>query len=298
MIWLDPIPLEEDIAKAYQEYFTHELISPGGESRRTFRRRVGDRMRAAYMSHRFKYSADAKMPFQWLLALPIIISRLQCDILDIPLRYLAVPVKGRMLDVGCGDGSVVKLAQNLGWDAEGLDFDPEAVKTAQRKGLKVGVGRVADQHYDQGSFDLVLMNHVIEHIHAPIQTLIELKRILKSTGTLVIRTPNADSWGHRYFGPAWAALDPPRHLYLFNGKNLVNLVERAGFPKYTISSTLSSTPFVFHQSRLILKSGHGDMTHSARLRDTVYDYAAVGVEMLMRMRNPLVASELLLEAHK
>ncbi|MBV8137389.1 MAG: methyltransferase domain-containing protein [Deltaproteobacteria bacterium] len=57
--------------------------------------------------------------------------RVESDDLDIPLRYLAVPKRGRVLDVGCGAGSVVKLASDLGWEAEGVDFDPKAVQTCE-----------------------------------------------------------------------------------------------------------------------------------------------------------------------
>src|ERR1039458_5907464 len=192
LLWLDPMPLEEDIGMAYETYFTHAApedmpppAPPGA------RRRVAELCRSAYGAWRFNYGDDADKPLRWLFALPILLSRIECDGLDIPLRYLAVPEKGRMLDVGCGDGSVLKLAQELGWNAEGVDFDAQAVNTARRKGLSVRLGGLAKQRYPDESFDLVLMSHVIEHVHDPLATLREVRRVLRVGGTLAVTTPNA-----------------------------------------------------------------------------------------------------------
>ncbi len=299
LLWLDPMPFEEDIGIAYESYFTHAapentLPPPPPGALRS----AAELCRSAYRAWRFNYGDDAGKPLRWLLALPILLSRIECDWLDIPLRYLAVPEKGRMLDVGCGDGSVLKLAQELGWNAEGVDFDAQAVDAARRKKLSVKLGHLAEQRYPDESFDLVLMSHAIEHVHDPLGTLREIRRVLRVDGTLVVTTPNAASWGHRIFASSYVALDPPRHLHLFNGENLVTISERAGFSQCTVLSKLGTTPFVFIVSRLIRRSGHGDMMRPLARPELLYARAAAFVEMLMRLWNPLVADELLLEARK
>ena len=299
LLWLDPMPLEEDIGRAYANYFTHEAPDHAPQPAQLgWRSRAANLFRSAYLAWRFNYGKDAGKPLRWLFALPILLWRLECDELDIPLRYLAVAEKGRMLDVGCGDGTVVKLAQDLGWNAEGIDFDPEAIANARRNGLNVHAGMLKDQRYSDDSFDLVLMSHVIEHVHDALGTLREIRRIVRPGGMLALMTPNAGSWGQRRFGSHCAQLDPPRHLQLFNGRNLGVLAKRAGFAQTTVSSTLRITHFVFFQSRLIQARGRGNMKSAITRADIAYGRRALLAEMLMRLWDPFAADELLLEARK
>jgi SAM-dependent methyltransferase len=302
LLWLDPMPLETDISKAYEGYFTHAdfegVPAPTTQINPPFYRRAAMLARSAYLAHRYNYGDGVGKRLRWLLALPIIFSRIECDSLDVPIRYLAVSRKGRMLDVGCGSGSALKLAQELGWDAEGVDFDPQAVDAARRKGLSVRIGSLPNQHYSDESFDLVLMSHVLEHVHEPLHTLAEIHRVLRPGGTLVVITPNADSWGHRHFGSSYVSLEPPRHLRIFNGNTLTTIVNRAGFARSAISSTLSTTPFVFIQSRLIRANGRGNMLSKRTRVDINYGRAATVVEMLIGTWYRLAADELLLEARK
>jgi len=165
-----------------------------------------------------------------------------------------------------------------------------------------GVGSVAicsndAADYPEDSFDLVLMSHVIEHVHDPLATLAEIRRILRAGGTLVVTTPNAGSWGHRRFGSAFVHLDPPRHLQIFNGSNLAALIRRSGFRQCTVSSTLRITSFTFVISRLIRRSGHSNRPWPASFWAFAYGRAAVAAEMMIRVWDPLAADELLLEAH-
>ena len=299
LLWLDPMPLEEDIAMAYETYFTH--AAPEGTPPRAAPgalRRAAKLCRSAYRAWRFEYGDDAGKPMRWFFALPILLSRIECDGLDIPLRYLAVPEKGRMLDVGCGDGSVLKLAQELGWKAEGVDFDAQAVDAARRKGLSVRLGGLAEQGYADESFHLVLISHVIEHIHDPLAMLREIRRVLRVGATLAVTTPNAASWGHRRFGRHWVHLDPPRHLQIFDADSLAALVKRAGFGQSAVSSTLRITPFTFVQSRLIWRAGRGDIVTPPTRAEGRYARVAAAVEMLIRIWDPLAADELLLEVRK
>ncbi len=298
LLWLDPMPLEEDIGMAYETYLTHAAPEdtppppPLGA-----RRRAAEFCRSAYRAWRFNYGDDAGKPWRWLFALPILLSRIECDGLDIPLRYLAVSEKGRLLDVGCGDGSVLKVAQELSWSAEGVDFDARAVDAARRKGLSVRLGRLAEQCYPDESFDLVLMSHAIEHVHDPLATLREIRRVLRPGGKLAVTTPNAGSWGHRHFGPNWRGLEPPRHLQIFTGNGLAALARRAGFAVSELSTTLRITAYVFIQSRLLRRIANGGEGRALQLELAIGRSAAF-VEMLMCMWNPLAADELLLEAHR
>jgi 2-polyprenyl-3-methyl-5-hydroxy-6-metoxy-1,4-benzoquinol methylase len=63
-----------------------------------------------------------------------------------------------------------------------------------------------DQAFDAGSFDMVTMSHVIEHVHDPAAVLRECRRILAPDGVLLLATPNARSWGHAVFRSGYVAL--------------------------------------------------------------------------------------------
>jgi len=298
LAWLDPIPLEADIWKAYDQYFTHEMPTDSDPHTSPPRRRVADLCRSAYLAHRFGWGDGKGRPFRWLLALPIVLSRIECDSLDIPLRYLAINTKGRMLDVGCGDGRFLKMSESLGWKAEGVELDLGAVTTTRRKGFAVHYGTLSDQHYPDSTFDLVLLSHVIEHLCEPTDTIAEIYRILRPGGKMIVTTPNIESWGHRYFGSSWVALDPPRHLYLFNYKNLHLLADKAGFSHRATFGTLNTTPFNFIQSRRIIHEGRGDLGRPANRREVIYGRAGSIIEILGRALTPRAADELLLEASK
>lgn len=99
---------------------------------------------------------------------------------------------GRLLDVGCGYGFFLKLAQEAGWDAVGVDLDPQAVAYAKDQ-LRVNAlwGDLRDFHVSDGSFDLVTLWNVLECVPDPLDLLREIHRVLRPDGRVFIRTQNA-----------------------------------------------------------------------------------------------------------
>lgn len=119
--------------------------------------------------------------------------------------------------------------QALGWQVEGVDFDPKGVRNAQAKGLTVHLGDLDRQGYPDDSFDAVAMSHVIEHVPDPSALLRECRRILKPGGRLVVLTPNVASWGHRLYGSDWRGLEPPRRMRGSRPSIAAPARERAGY---------------------------------------------------------------------
>jgi 2-polyprenyl-3-methyl-5-hydroxy-6-metoxy-1,4-benzoquinol methylase len=138
--------------------------------------------------------------------------------------------RGRLLDVGCGQGVNMATLHNMGWDVHGVDFSETAVEEAHELfGDHVKLGDFLDVHYDDRSFDVVLFNHSLEHLSDPVSALREARRILDDEGVLVVAVPNAGSMEARLFGRWWFPWDPPRHLYHFGKAPLSRLLNRAGF---------------------------------------------------------------------
>jgi len=156
-------------------------------------------------------------------------------------------VKGRALDVGCGDGSLLLLMKRFGWTVYGVDTSESAVKISRKKlGTEnVSAGRLADCRFPSSYFDAVSLRHVLEHLEKPLDTLLEIRRILKKDGVLGISVPNIDSFYFRIFKGAWFHLDIPRHLYQFSPKTLALLLDIAGFKVIKLAASLEDPFEVF-----------------------------------------------------
>lgn len=135
---------------------------------------------------------------------------------------------GRLLDIGCGDGLFMLGMKERGWEVHGLDISPVAAQLAREKGLEVFEGELDQAGYAEGSFDLITMWDVLEHLHDPGAHLTQAARLLKPEGSLVVTIPNPHSLDFRLFGLVWTGLDVPRHLYVYTRPALFQLFERAG----------------------------------------------------------------------
>jgi SAM-dependent methyltransferase len=144
--------------------------------------------------------------------------------------------KGAILDIGAGTGIFLSKFKEAGWKAEGVEFSPDAVKFAQKSfGITLKRGDFFDHTFPNNTYDVVSLNMALEHLYQPLETLKEIKKILKKNGVLVITVPNIDSVGFGIFQKDWQALNLPRHLYQFNPSTLQELVSTAGFKKEEIN---------------------------------------------------------------
>ncbi|GAB4346829.1 MAG: class I SAM-dependent methyltransferase [Candidatus Abyssubacteria bacterium] len=145
-------------------------------------------------------------------------------------RKLAYEGRGELLDVGCGTGRYLEWVCERGWTARGIDVLEDAVARARRKGLEAVTGDlVRSCPWKSGSFDVVTMWDVIEHLSEPVATLRVIHGLLRAGGRLVIATPNIDSLPARLLGTYWMPLEMPRHLTLFSPSTIGVLLEKTGF---------------------------------------------------------------------
>lgn len=247
LIWLDPMPVEEDIGKAYREYFTHHQFAKKTVS---WTLRLRQFLDNSYLSSRYGYHS-VSAPWANIFGLIRGLSPRKRTALGFRVMFLPEHQGGKLLEVGCGSGDMLKVMQELGWHTEGVDFDPKAVENAQSKGLRVVHGTLKAQHYPDDYFDAVTMSHLIEHVPEPGQLLRECHRILKPGGRLVIATPNSDAWGHRLFASSWRGLEPPRHLHVFNRCSLTLLAQKAGFRIERLFTSINNASSIFLASRSI-----------------------------------------------
>jgi 2-polyprenyl-3-methyl-5-hydroxy-6-metoxy-1,4-benzoquinol methylase len=261
LIWLDPMPANEDLGKAYARYYTH--VQRGQTGHVGLLKRIYRLMKRGYCVGKYGYPAcfgsfRIRMLGKFLYLFPI-----RRNDADAETRYLQSVPEGRLLDVGCGSGEWLAKMSELGWRVEGVDFDENAVKVARQNGLDVRCGTLEQQNFPGGAFDAVTLNHVIEHLPDPKRTILECARILKPDGKLVIFTPNISSLGHKVFRQNWRGLEPPRHLHLFSMQSLRSLLERSGFKKISIRPQIARS--VIYESALLRRDQWNSFPMSQRI---------------------------------
>jgi 2-polyprenyl-3-methyl-5-hydroxy-6-metoxy-1,4-benzoquinol methylase len=290
LVWLDPIPVQEDIAKAYKNYYTHwdSSFSKSNSLVRQFRRHV----KAAYLGGAYGYGQRSH------LGLLVYLTPLARARLDFSVMYLGSMPRGRLLEVGCGSGTILKGMADLGWAAEGVDFDPAAVENCRRRGLNVRVGILESLGYPANWYDAIIMSHLIEHVHEPLELLTECHRILKPGGRLSLVTPNINSAGHRLYRSSWFHLDPPRHLRVFSVPALKMLLQKAGFRSLRMCTTIRDASGAYIGSRSVRRSGRYEFGSKQPRRARLWGQAMAGLEWAWLKFNSHVGEEIAVVAQK
>jgi len=139
--------------------------------------------------------------------------------------------RGRLLDVGCATGFFLALARDQGWEAIGTEVSSFAAEYAREElGLTVHTGTLRQLQLESGSFDVVTMWDVIEHLLDPTAELKEAGRLLRPGGVLSIITPDIDSSVARLLGPRWEEVRRVReHVYFFSERTLREMLAGVGF---------------------------------------------------------------------
>jgi len=138
--------------------------------------------------------------------------------------------RGRVLDVGCGNGAALAAMREHGdWEVHGVELDEVAAEKARRRGLTVITGDLTSSALPLGTFDLIRMGHVIEHVPNPLEMLRRSVDLLRPGGVVYGETPNTHCWDFKLFRQYWGALHVPRHIAFFDEKNLRQALSRAGF---------------------------------------------------------------------
>ncbi len=291
LVWLDPMPLEADIHKAYTSYYTHAV--PAGKT--VLAGRLLAAAKRGYLANRYGYAAG---PADRLLGLLPWLYPGRAAELDFSVMWLAPGARGRLLDVGAGSGWLVEHMCAQGWQAEGLDFDTRSVDAARARGLVMHAGGLPEQGFAEGSFDAVTMSHSIEHVHDPVAWLAEVRRVLRPGGRLALATPNTRSYGHQVFGEHWFALDPPRHLHLFNPGAMAIALRAAGFARFRISTSIRDANGTFIAGRAIRARGRFDMTAPQPAAEKVRGRVSQLAEAAVKLVRPDAGEDLVVLAHK
>ncbi len=140
---------------------------------------------------------------------------------------------GRLLDVGAGICVFGAVAATRGWEVWALEPFEEPVKWARElfpwANMHILPGKLDGIVLPEGSFDVITLNEVLEHVHNPSVTLARVHSLLRADGYVVITVPDALSIHARLNGREWRHWDPPYHLYGFSRHSLTVLLDKTGF---------------------------------------------------------------------
>jgi len=235
LVWLNPMPNTDDLPKLYEDYYTH--APPKKNASNTIQNFIQNSTKA-YTLRKYNYPPQKLSLFSKIASYLISLNPALTANLDFSTFYLPYTKKGRILEIGCGNGQMLQTMETLGWDATGIDFDPKSIETAKALGLDVRQGDISKQQFPPESFDAIVMSHVIEHLPDSAETLSICNSLLRPGGKLIAITPNTTGFIHNRFKQNNLHLDPPRHLYLFNRNSLKTVARKAGFKQTSCHSTI------------------------------------------------------------
>jgi SAM-dependent methyltransferase len=136
---------------------------------------------------------------------------------------------GRLLDLGCGIGTELEVAIERGWSATGIELATGSLRVAREQGLDVIDRPLAQAELPDASFDLVTVNHALEHMPRVRPVLADVRRVLKPGGVLFVSVPNLEAWQHRTRLDRFGLAFNDDHYLFFTPATLNRLLGSSGF---------------------------------------------------------------------
>lgn len=174
--------------------------------------------------------------------------------------------RGRILDVGCGNGYFLAACREKGYDVQGLDVSNLAVRyNTETLGISTILGDLENVELPAKCFDIITMWHFLEHAPDPRTAIEKAKSWLKADGILVVDVPNYQGTDARKRGENWEGWQAPHHLWHFTRHTLAKLLQTHDFAvirtktyhSEVIKETLGIVPFLKPFARLIAKMFSG-----------------------------------------
>lgn len=143
----------------------------------------------------------------------------------------------RILDIGCGYGFFLEIAQKRGWEVYGSELTPQACETCEEKGIRTFLGELPENSFEKESFDVVVAIEVLEHLRSPLDYVKEIKNLLRQGGLLYLTTPNFNAYLRYRLKDKYDVIEYPNHLTYFTRRSLRFLFEKEGFISKKIETT-------------------------------------------------------------
>jgi len=138
---------------------------------------------------------------------------------------------GKIVEIGAGDGMLLiairRRSPEIQLTAIDIAFSTQTKRRLESMHIQVVEGAVENKSFFENSglniIDLVIMNQSIEHLWDPQGTFLELYKVLKPTGIIVITTPDYDGYDRKLWKQYWGGWYAPRHLNLFTRTEMIGM---------------------------------------------------------------------------
>ena len=192
LLYTTPRPNKDEIGKYYQsdKYYSHQ------ENKEGFIPKVYEKVKSINLKNKYKIATEKT-------------------------------TRGKILDIGCGVGDFLHTMEQQGWECTGVEPSEDAKAIAKKRIKAQLLPSEEQENLSDGSFDVITMWHVLEHVDALRWQIQQLYRLCKPGGRIIIALPNYKSYDGQYYKAAWAAYDVPRHLNHFNEETIVKIFEES-----------------------------------------------------------------------
>jgi 2-polyprenyl-3-methyl-5-hydroxy-6-metoxy-1,4-benzoquinol methylase len=251
LLYTNPRPTPETIGYFYpKDYSPYQGVqlpyTKIYQERDSYWVRIKNELKYQVLKKYYNYELLPSFRFNFFQMFPSVVKKAVLKICYIYFKrlYYRIPVwheEGRALDIGCGSGGYLLLLKNLGWNVTGMDIGDNTVQQVRESGIKISIGELEKLKLNPGSFHVISMWHVLEHLHRPLETLQEIKNLLSDDGVLFIEIPNSAGFLAKIFATDWFAWDLPRHLYHFSPNTIRKFLAEAGFQKVSITHRQDSS---------------------------------------------------------
>lgn len=137
--------------------------------------------------------------------------------------------KGKLLDIGTAGGSFLAAAKKRGWQVFGIEPNKWLCDWGKKNyGIEIKQGTLEKNNFEPGTFDLVTLWDVLEHVPDPTDTLTRVNKLLKTNGTLVVNYPDIGSSVAQLMKRKWVFILAV-HLFYFTPTTIRKLLEKCGF---------------------------------------------------------------------
>jgi len=199
----------------------------------------------------------------------------------------------RILDVGCGMGGFVRFLHSNGYtNTEGVDFLESYIRFAQNEGP--GTFHTASAYslpFEDSTYDLIILDHVLEHVLNPVQVMSELKRVSRRGGLVYIGVPAASQYGdYPFFDFFWLCLR--EHIHHFDAAAISFLTASfnlAPVDQAIIYSQMMSGAMILPNSLSLFRN---------QLEKVQRDSISASQNLISKMEDYIETEAMYLEKHK